>query len=133
MKKDIVDVFKRKLERNSSDHLIENAQSHSFKENIYRLKVEFEQTIRVLLPANKQTVKAALNNDKQEYSIAFSKNKILVRTKKPESNEYCYNFTAKKLTVNSKENDEDYFLSFYQLVTRIIHDISTDVAKLSFK
>ena len=133
MKNEIVDVFKHKLESNSCNHLAKNVKSASFEENMFRLKVEFQKTIRVLLPTNKQTVTAALNNDKQEYSIVFYKNKILVCTKKPESNEYCYNFITKKLIVNSKENDEEYFLSFYQLVTRIIHDISTDVATLSFK
>ena len=59
MKNEIVDVFKHKLESNSCNHLAKNVKSASFEENMLRLKVEFQKTIRVLLPTNKQTVTAA--------------------------------------------------------------------------
>tara|TARA_A100001015_G_C14834162_1_gene649841 strand:- start:102 stop:470 length:369 start_codon:yes stop_codon:yes gene_type:complete len=112
----------------------ENLDENVLDENeIRRRKVLFKRYLVELLPKNTNYLRASKNVPEHNYTIEITPKSIQLNTKKPSLNFYKYNFDTQSLELNQTICTFEEFLTFHDIVSNIILDISNKSAVIDIK
>ena len=116
---------------NKKEIVKEIISEKEYENTLNILKNEFQKTIKEIFQKNQLPL--TVTNKHKQYSITFTKKDIVLINNDSNKTTYHYKFNSKELTLNKSTTETPEFLTFYKLVTDIIHDISKNMTQIKQK